>query len=217
MHKLTLLLLIFCLSCISTPKEKTTALDSPSISKENQSQEANTYKNLEQGFQVTKPNHWSFLSEKDLEESLKKTKFENQKLKEALLKDLSKSLPAVSISSLKRTGKDINPTFSVNTQHLGALKGMSEEVLTQFLFEGMKHVFNGYQYIVKPKDITFKGQKGKYVKASYSHSEGKLAVVESWIFLRNQKLTTISATVAKEDEAKNKKEFTKILNSFKFL
>lgn len=128
--------------------------------------DGNTYSNPTAGFEVTKPDSWSFLSAEENLENLKRVKLNEDEFKAAMLKYAT--APMVVMAKYPEPHDDLNPSFKVNIKSFGPMKGTPSVKLIEMILAQIKSLYSDFQVVQAPTTVDVSGIASGYARVSYT-------------------------------------------------
>src|SRR3990172_5940424 len=104
--------------------------------------DANAFKNVTAGFEVTKPAGWQFITAEQNLENIKRTTLNDSEFHAAMLKYAT--APLVAMTKYAEPFDDVNPSFKVNIKPLGQLKGMAATAIMNLITPQFEKAFKDF-------------------------------------------------------------------------
>lgn len=175
------------------------------------------FRNPTAGFEVTKPDGWSFTTAAEYQENLKAVKLTDQEFQVAMQK--YSTVPMVAMTKYKEPYDDINPSFKVNIKPLGQLKGKTAVEILGVVVPQLERVFKNFKLAQTPTDVSVSGLKAAYARINYSletpDGQSFPTTSELWIVPRGDYFFMLGAGTREDEKTGSRKEIQAILNTVK--
>jgi hypothetical protein len=177
--------------------------------------EAEVFKSLTAGFEVTKPADWQFATAEQNLENLKRTEFNDKEFHAAMVKYAT--APLVAMMKYPEPFDDLNPTLKVNIKPFGQLKGTSPTKIMTLLLPQFEKAFKDFALVEPPTRVTVSGIESGYMRMNYSLQvpDGRTfpTTSELWIVPRGDYFFMIGAGTRQDEKTGSRKELQAILDT----
>ncbi len=178
---------------------------------------ANVFKNVTVGLEVTKPESWHFLTADQNLESIKRMKLNDEEFHSLVIK--YSTAPLVIITKYSEPYDDVNPSLKINIKPFGNLKSRDPKEVLTIISDQIKNVLKDYQVVQKPTDTEVAGIKSGYmrVKCSLQAKEGPSFPITSefWIVPRGDFFFLIGGGTRQDEKTGTRIEIGEILKTLK--
>jgi hypothetical protein len=177
----------------------------------------NIFKSITVGFEVTKPQKWSFVTAQENLDNLKRTKLSEEEFQQLMLKYAT--APLVAMMKYPEPYDDLNPSLKVNIKPFGQLKGKDGKDVISLILPQLQKIFKDFQLIQPPMDVEVAGFKAAYVRINYSLQiqDGRTfpTTSELWIVPRGDYFFMIGAGTRQDEKTGSRQEIEQIIKSIK--
>lgn len=176
--------------------------------------DADTFRSITVGFEVTKPAEWQFATAAQNLENLKRTELADKEFHAAMLKYAT--APLVAIMKYPEPFEDLNPSLKVNIKPFGQLKGTAATDILELLMPQFAKVFQDFSVVVPPTQATVSGRAAAYTRMNYSlvaDDRTFPTTSEIWIVPRGDYFFLIGAGTRQDEKTGSRKEIQSILDS----
>ncbi len=127
--------------------------------------DANTFKNVTVGFELTKPTEWYFLTAEQHHENLKRLQLGDAEFQAAMLKYTT--IPLVAVAKYQEPFDDLNPSFKVNVRPIAQFKDKPPSEILNAIVPQLAKMF-GDLVVVEQKQVEVSGLTAGYARFNYS-------------------------------------------------
>jgi hypothetical protein len=177
--------------------------------------DANNFKSMIAGFEVTKPAKWRFLTAEQNLESLKGGQLNDKEFQAAIARYAS--APLVAMTKHGEPFDDLNPSFKVNVRPLGRFKGAAPTELLEFLAPQLERLFKDFVIVQAPVEVEVSGFAAAYMRMNYSMqiADGRTfpTTSELWVVPRGDYFFMIGAGTRQDEATGTRQEIKAILDT----
>jgi hypothetical protein len=177
--------------------------------------EAEVFKSVTAGFEVTKPADWQFATAEQNLENLKRTELNDKEFHAAMVKYAT--APLVAMMKYPEPFDDLNPTLKVNIKPFGQLKGTAPTKIMTLLLPQFEKAFKDFALVEPPTRVRVSGIESGYMRMNYSLQvpDGRTfpTTSELWIVPRGDYFFMIGAGTRQDEKTGSRKELQAILDT----
>jgi len=179
--------------------------------------EKNEYTNPTAGFQITKPNSWTFLSIETIAANRENIRLKDEELRVAIRERAT--APLVVIAKHEEPYGDLNPTISIVLRPAGSLQGKSATEIMSTVVLPMQNALQDFIFIREIHETEVSGLKASHMRATYriSNKEGRdfKVVSRMWMVPRGAFIFLIGMSGPESGPDVTEAEFDKVLQTIK--
>lgn len=177
----------------------------------------NVFNNSTAGFQMTKPEEWSYITAAQNMDNIKAVKLSDETLHAALQKYAT--APLVAMTKFPEPFDDVNPSFKVSLKPYGGLKGKLPQEIISLMVPQFQNLFKDFVLVQPPSEVAVSGIKSAYVRMNYTMEipDGRTfpTTSELWIVPRGDYFFMIGAGTRQDEKTGSREEIQSILNTVK--
>jgi hypothetical protein len=178
-----------------------------------------TFKDVNVGIEITKPNNWYFMDISTISKNRRRVKLSDKEY-EKLFQTRAR-LPIVSISKYEdvENRTDVSPTVNVVLTKLGRLEGTKPSLILSLSLEPLSKNTTDFKYITPPQDIELQGEKAAFSDLTYvlENQAGYIFRIRSkmWLIPKGHRALIIGMSAPAEGPDNSLDEFEAIYKTIK--
>jgi hypothetical protein len=177
--------------------------------------DAGLFRSEAAGFEVRKPQNWSFVTADQNLENLQRTRLNDEAFKTLAVRYIS--APLVAMAKYREPFDDVNPSVKVNIRAAGQFRGQPATELLNALLPQFKRLYKDFVMVQAPMSTAVSGLPAAYMRANYSlqTADGRSfpATSELWLVPRGAYMFLIGAGTRQDERTGSRAEIAAILGS----
>jgi hypothetical protein len=179
--------------------------------------EKNEYKNPTAGFQITKPDSWTFMTIETIVTNRENIRIRDEELRAAIRE--RGTAPLVVMAKHEEPYDDLNPTIQVVLRPVGPLQGQPATEIMATAVRPMENAFHEFKFLREIHETEISGLKASHMRATYtiSNKEGRnfRVVSRMWMVPRGAFVFLIGMSGPESGPDVSEAEFDHVLKSIK--